>query len=103
MIYKLLTAEQKAAYLADDEKCPYCKAPGVIGGNAQCDSGSHVQNIHCPACQREWVDIHTLTEVGDGEQCCEECSEILHEGDDVTRCQPAGFAHTACLTSKETP
>lgn len=95
MKYMKLTPEQKKAYLQDSSKCPYCGAEGVEGGEVQDEGDQHFQNITCSACNREWVDIYTLSDVDDGEQTCALCNEIIQEGDEVDEGN-YGLVHSNC-------
>ena len=96
MIYSKLTPEQKAAYLKDSCKCPHCQAGNFEGGEIQADGESHYQNISCNECGREWVEIYGLVEVDDGEQVCDDCNQIIQEGDEVEEDENGGFCHVKC-------
>lgn len=74
-----LTDEQKAAYLADSGKCPYCGSPDIEGGEVDCQGDAHYQGIVCNACEREWTDTYTLSAVDDGD---EDLEDVAHEDQD---------------------
>lgn len=98
MIYKNLTPEQKAAYLAASSRCPYCQSSDVEGDRHDYAGDEVAQNIHCNDCGREWVDVYRLAEVDDGEQCCDDCGSIIRDGADVLAVDGGGFRHRKCPT-----
>jgi hypothetical protein len=101
MKYLKLTPEQKAAYLADSGRCPYCGEEGVEGAEVECEGDKHYQNINCNACGRDWVDVYTLSEIEEGENACDVCGEIIKEGEEVEANDYAGFTHAECLPAYE--
>lgn len=81
-----LTAEQKAAYLADSGKCPFCQAKSLEGGEVQCEGDKHYQNIVCAECDAEWTDVYTLSGI---DELDDEFPYNLAPGDQVQWNDPA--------------
>lgn len=71
-----LTEAQKAAYLADSSKCPYCGSSDIEGGEVDCQGDNHYQDIQCNACDRTWTDTYSLIAVDDGDE------DVAHEDQD---------------------
>jgi hypothetical protein len=60
-----LTDEQKKKYIErGGNRCPFCDSDDIEGTRGvQTDSGCAWQDIRCCACNAEWQDIYTLTDI----------------------------------------
>ncbi len=56
-----ITALQKAKYLGNPCRCPYCDSDDVCPTGV--DVESLAQLVVCPDCQRQWIEIYTLTDL----------------------------------------
>lgn len=63
-----LTHEQKAAYIADPTKCPFCGQKtsqigscGLWGYGVPC--GGYEDNCGCVHCGAKWKEHYTLTDI----------------------------------------
>jgi uncharacterized protein (DUF983 family) len=41
--------------------CPYCGSGAIDGGFIEIDEGTASQKVGCNECDREWIDLYTLT------------------------------------------
>ena len=57
-----ITSEQKAAYLKNPSRCPFCGGSDLEGEGYDYD-GDPAQTIECQDCGRSWLDIFTLTDI----------------------------------------
>ena len=66
----MLSDEQKCAYLNEGgSRCPFCNSDQIEGaGSFEYESGSIWQYVRCLACDREWTDVYTLTDVEDKDE-----------------------------------
>jgi len=66
----MLTKEQKAAYLADPNTCPYCGNPDLMTYTLNwCTNDAYRQQAICQDsgdeqyCGRSWYAVYTLTAI----------------------------------------
>jgi transposase-like protein len=56
------TAEQKQAYLdAGGVRCLFCRDYNISAEKSKMYGVVINQRVFCPACQRTWVDVYSLT------------------------------------------
>jgi ribosomal protein S27E len=61
-----LTKKQKQAYLkAGGVKCPYCGTDDIQGGFIETIWESAHQEVKCLACDKQWMDVYTLSEINE--------------------------------------
>jgi predicted Zn-ribbon and HTH transcriptional regulator len=55
----ILTSEQKAAYIANPWRCPFCHSQYIETGHF--DGEAMTQPVKCLTCDAKWVDQWELT------------------------------------------
>ena len=55
--------EQKASYLKEANKCPFCKSEAIRGEDDDFDGETIWKTIVCESCEKEWRDIFRLVDV----------------------------------------
>ena len=60
--------EQKASYLKETHKCPFCKSEAIRGEDHDFDGETIWKNIVCESCEKEWRDIFRLVDVEEVEE-----------------------------------
>ena len=53
--------KQKADYLKNPYRCPYCNSDRIVALEFSTESFS--QPVECLDCQKQWMDSYTLTDV----------------------------------------
>jgi hypothetical protein len=48
-------------------ECPFCDSEDIVGGETNYGAGEIWQDVLCNSCEKEWVDIYTLTGVEEKE------------------------------------
>lgn len=66
---KILTAAQRAAYLASGGRvCPFCDAEySQEGGLVEIDENQAHQDVTCTECDESWTNVYTLSDIIPGE------------------------------------
>jgi len=110
LIYRTLTPEQKAAYLADSSKCPYCQSDDICGDDIDFEGSSIAgvpafvrQIMFCQACERGWNDNYKLIDINDEVIQCEVCREALKNGQEVILSDDLCYYHPTCLKLVHNP
>jgi transcription elongation factor Elf1 len=57
-----LTLEQKAAYLADPDHCPFCNSANIEGEAVDFSDGVS-QDVSCVDCGHRWTDVLKVVEI----------------------------------------
>jgi len=61
---KKITKKKKEKYLTDGGgHCPFCGNEDIEGGPVEITQGGANQICGCHACDCEWYDLYTLTDV----------------------------------------
>lgn len=59
----MLTKEQKEAYLADSNVCPFCKGNNFDAGHLYIEGSYAYMKITCNDCEKVWTDEYRLVNV----------------------------------------
>ena len=62
---KNLTKEEKNSYLANPDKCPYCKSSDITADHPDFDTNFCSRIVRCNEenCGKKWIDVYELKDI----------------------------------------
>jgi transposase-like protein len=64
-----LTVEQRAAYLRNPLRCPFCGSSNIHAGEMTPSLHDIYQSVLCERCNRQWTEMYVLTDIALEEDC----------------------------------